>query len=181
MINNSSLWKTCRVLANETRLNILRTLMYNSELCVLDVARSEQLTEVVASQHLRLLHEHGFLQLERRSKWAFYRAEFPLEGSYADYIFDPLKKKLNSKNPRTKDLFRLFTAFTHPRRIEIAKALLIRDHKFEELISICDISGQALYRHLDKLISRKFITQNDAIYQIIHYSTGLEKALLDAC
>jgi len=179
--NPVALWKTCRVLANETRLNILRNLMHGTERCVLDIARSENLTEVVASQHLRRLHEHGFLQLKRKSKWAFYQAESPLKGSYAEYIFTPLKKKLIHGNNRTEDIFRVFTAFTHPRRIEITKALLIRDHKFEELVFACDISAQALYRHLNKLISRNFITQKNEIYQITRYTYGLEKALLDAC
>jgi len=181
MNNNAALWKTCRVLANKTRLDILQNLMCNAERCVLHVARANNLTEVVASQHLRLLHEHGFLQVERKSKWTFYRAGAPLKGSYAEHIFEPLKKRLMSKNSSKDDILRLFTAFTHPRRIEIAKALLIRDHKFEELISACDISRQALYRHLDKLISRNFISQNNGAYQIIRSRKGLKKVLLDAC
>lgn len=68
MSNSDILWKTCRVLANETRLGILRRLMRDAELCVSDVATLENLSEVVASQHLRMLHEYGFLQLRRDGK-----------------------------------------------------------------------------------------------------------------
>jgi DNA-binding transcriptional ArsR family regulator len=181
MINNDTLWKTCRVLANKTRLNILRDLMCGAELCVLDIARVENLTEVVASQHLRLLHEHGFLQLKRKSKWVFYRSEEPMEGSYAEHFFKPLRTRLLFGSNQTKDLIRLFTAFTHPRRIGITKALLQRDRTFDELIGSCDISGQALYRHLDKLTAREFVIQKNNICQIIRYGSGLRKALLEAC
>jgi len=181
MNSNNSLWKTCRVLANKTRLDILRTLLRGAELCVLDIARVESLTEVVASQHLRILHEDGFLQLERKSKWVFYRAEKPLKGSYAEFFFDLLKKNLIFGNTQAEDLIHLFTAFTHPRRIDIAKALLQKNHTPEELISACDISGQALYRHLDKLTSREFVIQKRDVYQIIRYRTGLRNILLNAC
>ena len=181
MNRNVVLWKTCRVLANKTRLRILRRLMRGAELCVLDVAKAETLSEVVASQHLRLLYEHGFLQLERKSKWVFYRSEAPMEDSYAEYFFKIIRKKLLFGKDQSNELIHLFTAFTHPRRIEIAKVLLVENHTFNELIFRCDISGQALYRHLNKLMERGFIVEKNKTYKIIRKNTGLEKALLEAC
>ncbi len=181
MNKNVELWKICRGLANKTRLRILRRLMCGAELCVLDIAKAEALSEVVASQHLRLLHEHGFLQLERKSKWVFYRSETPTKGSYAEYFFKIIRKKLLFGKDQRAELVHLFTAFTHPRRIDIAKALLRKDHTFNELISRCDISGQALYRHLNKLADRGFVVEKNKTYKIIREDAGLKKALLDAC
>lgn len=182
MSNSDILWKTCRVLANETRLGILRRLMRGSELCVSDVAALETLSEVVASQHLRMLHEYGFLQLRRDGKWAFYKAvpdpAIPLAAS----LHPQLQRKLMSAdNKQIAKLIRLFTAFTHTRRIALLSAIATGERKFDELVSLCNISGMALHRHLKKLASRNFITQESEACRIVPPSNRLEALLMDAC
>ena len=176
----NTLWKTCRVLANRTRLHILRRLIRNTELCVRDIAQAEQLSEVVASQHLRLLHEHGFLEQKRKSKWVYYKMAVSA-GSHAKHLITPLKSKLGSQRPCSNDLMRMVTAFTHPRRIDIVKILLNKESSFEQLITECNISGQALYRHLNKLIDRKLVVQKNNVYRILRPKDGLLKALLLCC
>ena len=181
MNSKNLLWKTCRVLANETRLRILQRLMRGAELCVSDVADAEKLSAVVASQHLRLLHDSGFLHLTRKSKWVFYRAEVNPAVPYAKIIYSPLKTALVFENTQIKTIFRIFTAFTHPRRIELTNVLSKRESSFENLLASCDISGMALHRHLKKLISRKFIAQKNDIYQLLRQTNRLQSALLNAC
>jgi DNA-binding transcriptional ArsR family regulator len=182
-VNNSDiLWKLCRVLANETRLAILRRLMSISELCVSDIAVLETLSEVVASQHLRMLHEYGFLQLKRNGKWVFYRATANPSLPLAAGLFPLLKNELVSGNKKqVADLIRLFTAFTHPRRIELISAIFAEKREFDELVSLCDISSMALRRHLKKLTARNFIIQENEAYQIVHSGNRLRTLLLKAC
>ena len=103
MTQNRELWKTCRILANKTRLSLLRHLMKGGERCVSDLAIQGSLSEVVASQHLRMLHEHGFLQLTRESKWVFYRAEVNPAQPFAKELFSPLKKQLVYRNSQKKN------------------------------------------------------------------------------
>jgi DNA-binding transcriptional ArsR family regulator len=54
-------------------------------------------------------------------------------------------------------VFRLATAFTHPRRVEIYQKLRERALSLGELRVAIGIPGRALLRHLNKLQSRGFI------------------------
>jgi ArsR family transcriptional regulator len=182
MIRSDTIWKTCRVLANETRLGILRRLMRNAELCVSDVATLENLSEVVASQHLRMLHEYGFLQLRRDGKWTFYKAESDPAIQLAARLYPHLQSKLiSADNKQIAKLIRLFTALTHPRRIELLSAIASEERKFGELTALCDISGMALHRHLKKLTVRNFIIQDSETCRIVPPVNRLEAILLKAC
>ena len=175
------LWKTCRVLANETRLRILRRLFRGAQLCVQDVAHAENLTEVVASQHLRQLHEHRFLQLERKSKWVFYSAPLADQNCATPHLVNVLKKQLHSSQTDLNRLIHLFTAFTHPRRIDIVKSLLQNSRGFDELVQRCDISSPALHRHLAKLIDRNFVIETNDIYIVSKQKKEPQISLLKAC
>jgi len=181
MADTVMIWKTCRILANETRLKVLCRLLHGAELCVSDIAATGKISRVVASQNLRLLHETGFLQPKRKSKWVFYRAEVPDTGTLAEKLYFPLKKELFSGVGHQAKLLQTTTALTHPRRVDIIHKLLLRPASFEELIQTCDISSMALHRHLDKLIRRNFIVLKNDRYQIIHTTAGLHGALLALC
>ena len=123
MIKNIVIWKTCRILANESRLRILRRLMRGAELCVTDIADAEKITPVVASQHLRMLHELGILKQTRKSKWTFYSIDDTPEPLLILKIHKPLEKELVRKQDQIQELIKLMTAFTHPRRVEIIRQL----------------------------------------------------------
>lgn len=180
MIANVLIWKTCRVLANEDRLRIFKRLMCGGELCVSDIADAEGISSVVASQHLRLLHENGFLNQIRESKWTFYTAVSIPEIPLTRKIYEPLKKQLRKRNQIPK-LLKSTTAFTHPRRIEIVKQLNRASCTFEELMDMCGISSRAMIRHLEKLRSRNLIRNNSETYSLLPGGTEFEKALVDIC
>lgn len=55
-----TLWRTCRVLASETRLRLLWTLFENEGLCVADLAHRIGISEQNASNQLRSLYISGF-------------------------------------------------------------------------------------------------------------------------
>jgi DNA-binding transcriptional ArsR family regulator len=175
------IWKTCRVLANESRLRILRRLMRGAELCVTDLAEIEDLSLVVASEHLRRLHEVGFLKQKRKSKWIFYSAVESSASLVAQTIYKPLKKQLVMMDNQIPHLMKLMTAFTHPRRVEIIKTLQGRPQMFHELIVGCAISPAAMFRHLQKLISRGFVEQSEGLFRLVSDGTELKKVLIDEC
>lgn len=181
MISNVTIWKTCRVLANETRLRILRRLMRGAEMCVIDLAETEGLSPVVTSQHLRLLHESGFLKQTRKSKWTFYSTVSDPEPPMTKKIHISLKKQLVINEKQIPNLLKLMTAFTHPRRVEIIKQLKASPHTFDELTKICAISPEAMHRHLNKLLSRKFIREKSGIYILIPAGTELKNTLINMC
>lgn len=178
-MTNVMIWKTCRVLANDSRLKILKRLTRGAELCVTDIAEIEHLSLVAASQHLRLLHEHGFLKQTRKSKWMFYSSIDEPEQPVAQAVISSLRKQLTSSP--TQSLIKLTTAFTHPRRVNIIKQLCIAPRTFIELASVCDISPRALTRHIEKLVSRNLVQLESDRYRLFPGGTELAIALTDLC
>jgi ArsR family transcriptional regulator len=181
MVDNVMIWKACRVLANESRLKILKRLMQGAELCVTDIADIEGVALVTASEHLRLLHESGFLRQERKSKWIFYSAELSSGNPVAENMFNPLRKQLITAGNQIPLLLSLLTSFTHPRRVGIVKNIFGFSRSFDDLIEVCDISKPAMHRHLDKLVVRKVICQDADVYRIVPGGTELKRVLIKLC
>jgi DNA-binding transcriptional ArsR family regulator len=69
-----------KVLCEPARLRIIEALM-TAELSVSDLAAAIDRKVAATSQHLRLLHEHGVVERERRGKAVFYRLrhELPID------------------------------------------------------------------------------------------------------
>jgi DNA-binding transcriptional ArsR family regulator len=147
----------------------------------MDLAETEGLSLVVTSQHLRLLHECGLLQQARKSKWIFYSPDVDPEPPMTRKIYNPLKKQLISNEKQIENISKIMTGFTHPRRIEIVKQLHAHPRTFDELTQICSISPGAMHRHLNKLISRKFIREKSGVYILIPKGTELKKMLISIC
>lgn len=178
---NNTLWKTCRVLANQTRLNIIHRLYQGSKLCVQELALVEKITEPSASQHLKLLHEYGFLQQERKSKWVYYKTTEPRNDFHAAILNKSLRNEVIKSKLDHSRVIRTVTAFTHPRRIDIVKMLMNEPKKPEQLVWECDISSQALYRHVLKLVDRQIIEQKNNACRILRPSSAFITALLQCC
>ena len=181
MINDVMIWRTCRVLANESRLKILKRLMRGAEMCVTDISEVEGVSLVTASEHLRLLHQIGFLRQEREGKWIFYTASLSAGFPLVEKIYNPLKKRLIMPESQIPSLLKLMTAFTHPRRVEILKCLVVASRSFDELVELCDMSPMAMRRHLGKLVSRDIVRQDSDIYRITSGGIELKRVLIRIC
>lgn len=71
-----------RVVADPTRLRLLSYLASceGEEACVCDLTDPVGLTQPTISHHLRVLHEAGFVDRDKRGRWVFYRLRSgPLE------------------------------------------------------------------------------------------------------
>ena len=64
--------KTIYTLNDETRVKILLFIKKYKEVCVCDVENSFNMTQSRVSRHLKILKTGGFLNIDRRGKWAFY-------------------------------------------------------------------------------------------------------------
>jgi ArsR family transcriptional regulator, arsenate/arsenite/antimonite-responsive transcriptional repressor len=62
---------TLRVLADQTRFNLLK-LLINNDLCVGALATRLNISKAAASQHLKALRKAGFVQGEKRGYWTHY-------------------------------------------------------------------------------------------------------------
>lgn len=175
---NNFVWKLCRVLANESRLKILRHLMCEKELPVSAIALNQGLTRPSASRHIRLLSEYGFIETTPSGKWLLCRICKPTQESPLYDLQRTLLKRLQSGETQIDQIYRSATAFTHERRIRIIQFLQDRSMLFNELIAATDISDMALSRHIHKLINRNLIIENGGIYSFTYPSDPILKSLL---
>ena len=160
-----TLWRTCRVLANRTRLKIFGLLLQQSPRTVSALAARLQLSLPVASQYLRALEARGLLTSSRVGR----RVNYRLNAVHAESVHGlvaPLRSVFQREPAPVESLFKLSTAFTHPRRIEIFRALKAGARSLGQLQAATRISVPALVRHLGKLEARGFVVCRRGIFSI---------------
>jgi DNA-binding transcriptional ArsR family regulator len=158
-----TLWRTCRVLANRKRLQILALLARESRQRVSSVALRLELPLAVASQYLRALEARGLLIVQRVGRRVEYRMA-PAKTDARHELVVPLRAALRHDTPAVERLFALATAFTHPRRIEIFRALTTTPQSLGQMQAATRISVRALVRHLAKLQARGFVECRGELY-----------------
>ena len=84
---------------DETRIKILIFIGINKEVCVCDVENSFNMMQSRVSRHLKILKEGGFLNIERRGKWAFYSLKEDL-----DTFRKAILEEINSLNIEIPDI-----------------------------------------------------------------------------
>ncbi|MEN7973663.1 MAG: metalloregulator ArsR/SmtB family transcription factor, partial [Verrucomicrobiota bacterium] len=151
-----TLWRTCRVLASETRLDLLQHLFGQGELCVSELAALTGISPHNASTQLRALNARGLVTSRRENQKVIYRAEANKELDDAPALLKAVRDAFAKKTPR-RTVFHLCTGFTHERRIELARVLSAAPRTFGELRGCTGISGSALALHLEKLSARGFV------------------------
>lgn len=90
-----SLVKSCKALADETRLRILNLLMAR-ECCVCEVMRVLDISQTRSSRNLSILYDAGFLKYRKEGLWALYSIDresiTPYQGLLANAIRQALTK-----------------------------------------------------------------------------------------
>ncbi|MBI2924191.1 MAG: helix-turn-helix domain-containing protein [Verrucomicrobia bacterium] len=177
-----TLWRTCRAIANRARLRIFRLLVQQPGQTVSAVAAQLQQPLSAASEYLRALEARGLLTARRVGRRVEYRPTAAPSGSPAHGLVVAMQSALQSESQTTETLFRLATAFTHPRRIEIFRALKTQPQTLGEIQTATRISARALKRHLRKLEARGFVKCELGIYSVARCSDvfGRELARLAA-
>ncbi|MSU56772.1 MAG: metalloregulator ArsR/SmtB family transcription factor [Pedosphaera sp.] len=171
-----TLWRTCRVLANQTRLKILALLARSQWLTVSAVAENLDLTLAVASQSLRALESRGLLSVRRDGRRVLYGFNRTSE-SAANPLAAQLRTALHRGSVSAAMIFRLATAFTHPRRVEIVRLLQTEPRTVLQMQVATGISYPAMIRHLHKLESRGFVAQRDGNFVAVEPLESLGRVL----
>ena len=63
-----------RVLCDPARLRLLSLIAARDEVCACDLVEPLGLSQPTVSHHLKVLHEAGLVDREKRSRWVYYRA-----------------------------------------------------------------------------------------------------------
>ena len=153
-------------------------MLRNPSATVSAAAAAMRLPECVASSYLRALNARGLLRAARRGRFVRYEA-----------VPDPLIRDaaallkalaVTLRRDRGRDAAcRWLTAFTHPRRIELVKAITDGACDFVALRRRTRISTAALSRHLRKLRRRGFVTTQRGRYRCACPHHPLAETLLD--
>ena len=155
-----TLWRTCRVLANASRLRVLKTVLDHGPACVGAIARVGGVSEVSATQQLRLLQARGLLAATRQSRWVYYSASADPAVEHAAPLLAALRQAF-ARGVETPELLFALTAYTHPRRIALVRLLAAGPASVDEMSARGGLSRVACYRHVDKLKRRGIVKLGD--------------------
>lgn len=172
-----TVWRTCRVLSNTKRLQLLWKLLQVGESSVSQLGDAVGLSESAASTCLRALNTRGLILAERRKKYVFYRPEANPEVEHADRFLKMMRASFDGYMPLDLVAYHM-TAFTHPRRMDIVRAL--NEGACDEIqLSIkTQISPQALYRHVRKLAARGYVEKGREVVSLLPQENPLARDLL---
>ena len=174
-----TLWRTFRVLASPTRLNCLKTVLKQPDSTVKQVAKMVRISEAQASLALRALQSRGLLSARRQSRWVLYTPDADDSVVSAASVLSAMKSALLDDSVAETKIISAVTAYTHPRRVEIVRALAFSEAiEAQTLSPQVGISLPALFRHLDKLIARGVIINTNRKFLISKSKTKLAHDLL---
>jgi DNA-binding transcriptional ArsR family regulator len=174
---NPTLWRTCRVLAGEPRLQLLWHIFDAKELSVQQLSECTGMSRQNTSTQLRAMSARGLISLRREKMNVFYRAEPNTALNEAPQLLEALKA-CYARSTSFKTLIRMATGFTHERRIEIVHALNEHPLDFQKLLYETGMSSSALSRHLDKLIVRGYVKYINRLYRRTQPGNPLGRTLL---
>ncbi len=162
--------KTCRIIANTTRLNML-WLLFETDLCVEEMAIRSGISSQHASKLLSFMASKNLLISERRNRLVIYRPHF--DGPQKQLIAVLKQEKQHKTSHET--IIAHATAFTHERRIQLARTLYAVPCTFNELHSRTGMTLPALTRHLRKLVRRNVLSKDGDIYRLNKPASPLAK------
>jgi DNA-binding transcriptional ArsR family regulator len=169
-------WRTCRVLANRTRLRIFHLLLLQPGQTVSTVAARLKLPLPVASQYLRALEARSLLAARRVGRQVAYRPNADGTSS-AQALVAALRVAFQHEATTIETLFKLATVFTQPRRIEIFHVLREQPRTLRELRIVTGISTRALVRHVNKLVARGYVAGWRGRYAVVNREDSFGRAL----
>jgi len=151
MALSPTLWRTARVLAGETRLELLRRIINQPGQTVSELSRSLALSLPRASQELRRLQSRGLVQAVRKGLTVRYRpVPDPLVAS-ARPILDALEQAFRASPPDNEPVRNTARAFSHEKRLAIVRELIRGPRSVYELQGLLRMPGMTAYRHLHQL------------------------------
>jgi len=174
-----TLWRTCRALANVRRLRLFAQLARTQPQCVSGLAVRNSLTLPVTSQALRALESRSLLRVIRGRRRVEYRLPTQAESGNLAELVGTLQTAVRYDESSVGRIFKLATAFTHPTRIEIYRALQSGPKTGAQLAGMFRISRMALWRNLQKLTARGFIRYDGRrrLYWTVAHTDRIGRAL----
>jgi len=166
-----------RALANETRIRVLRLLAATGESRVTELAKAIRLRPNAVSAHLKVLAAAGLVWRRRSGRNVWYRlADDPTRpivhdvidmlrfvfARVAETVLSSIAQADQSHSPDFSDatLFRIFTAYTHPRRLQLIRYLAETSPAWpHDIAAALQMCLPSCYQHIEKLERRELVRQ----------------------
>jgi len=174
-----TLWRTCRILANQRRLDCLRAVLTNPGSTVEDVASIANIPESQASLCLRALQARGLIHPQRLSRWVKYTPIPDESVPIAAPVLEAMRRSLLVNKLGNQEIMHTLTAFTHPRRLVILRAIHRSGtpQSTGSLSTLTKISIPALLRHLTKLEQRYLVLKTNGCWHLAQTPSALAQAM----
>ena len=153
-------------MANRNRLRIFGLLVQNPDQTVSAVAGRLRLGLPLTSEYLRALESRGLLAVRRVGRRVTYRTAPRTDPRRTQTLVTALRRVFQHEAQPIATVFKLATAFTHPRRLKIFRALQVEPRTLGQIQTTTRVPGRALSRHLKKLAARGFITRHRRRYHV---------------
>ncbi len=170
-------WKSCRVIACETRLQLLWQIFEAGELTVTELRFLVEISQPNASNQLRSLSECGLIISRRSEMSVIYRPEANETVKFGQELLKALHRCYVRSEPFA-EIIQQATAFTHQRRIEIVRALQKMPLDFQGLQDATGMSMPALSRHVNKLERRGFVKRTGKLISFGRPKKALGRKLM---
>ena len=157
---NPTLWRTCRVLAGQTRLAFLRQLYAHPGQSVSSLALAVHVGLSDASQELRRLQSRGLLQVDRMGRFTVYRLGADPQVPSAAPLLKAIQAALAlHPSDRDPEMCVIANGLAHERRIAIAHILLETPRTMFDLQMRLHLSSYGLAQHLRSMEESGFAKQ----------------------
>lgn len=174
-----TLWRTFRVIASGIRLRCLKVVLKTPECSVEQVAEAVGISEIQSSLALRALQSRGLIASRRLSRWVLYAPEPDVSVVTAKAFLSTLEAALLDSHVPVIRIAEAATAFTHPRRIDIVRAIAQAGEVDPLGLSAqLGFSPAATFRHLAILESRGVVAKIDGKSALAKPRTRLGRELL---
>ncbi len=173
-----TLWRTCRAIANRTRLRLLWKIFQAEGLCVGELALTTGASRENATIQLRALNARGLITSTRWGKKVIYRADANPGVDGAEELLNALRESFDAKISLDV-VFREATAFTHSRRIFLMQTVSFSSGSFDELLESSGMSPISLQWNLSKLVARGFVKARGDFYKAGNPKNPLGKCLME--
>lgn len=172
-----TLWRTCRVLANERRLMCLRVVIDCPGTAVAEIAKAVGVAAPTASVELRALQARGLIAAHRVSRWVRYYPEPDPSVPSAGPVLRALARAFKTGEP-LETVMKQVTAFTHPRRLLVVQRLQCKSPlDILCLAAQCKMSVPAAFRHVRKLVTRGIAAYGDHAVALLPQTAPITRAL----
>lgn len=177
---NPTLWRTCRMLAGSTRIQLLRQLHDDPGQNIRVRADALGISQPFASQEMRRIQSRGLLQVTRRGPSVVHVPKTDPQVASAAPLLKAIWTTFDTTPPeRDMEMTVIAAGLGHERRIAMVRTLMQGPQTAAQLVAAHPMAPASFYLHLRTLIASGFVQKQGRSLIFKTPSHPLAKALVN--